>query len=287
VLVRSRYNQVVALDQETEPLSLGSVVDDLLGLRLDDDYLVGADADYLFRTESRYGDSPEPHDWSVLFAVRPDDESSEDELLPVPNDLDDSIASFVLGAVKGIDVRNVVASIVQLRSEFEAAAKAASRGFLDERLAPYLSRTRHFTDGVVEVDGLPTLAAWALQEKLRDGPIKLACCPMCERPWLPDRDATYCRRLAPYAFWTNCREVAKHQAFRQRDPYFLRERKNLYERVRRGSLERTSYDRWLAVNRPGDLGETWVTFDKWQTGGTPNRIRRRKGASDGARQRSS
>jgi hypothetical protein len=115
----------------------------------------------------------------------------------------------------------------------------------------------------VEVPGLVALAAWALEEKLRRGPVAIALCPSCRFFWLPARSGGYCRRPAGYLS-LSCRAKAKQEAFERRHPTYDRECKKLLARVRRGSLPRSEYDRWAAANTP----YSWTPYDEkeetWQ-----------------------
>lgn len=265
---RVLYNQAVPVDGG-EAISLGSIVDDILGLPANEQR-----APYMVLTHARYESPPQARRDarpSLKELVRILGEAVADlEANPAKaKGLIDESAAFVLGDA----TLNTPANCAQLRATFERAATEAADGRLSPELAPHLARVRRLRGGVVEVEDFVALAAWALEEKLRDGPVQTAVCPSCGALWLPERHGVYCQRPL-----FSCRANAKQQTYRERHGDFQRERKKLYERARRGTLSFDVYDRWLEANRPGPKGKTWVPFDKWQGRQRPKK-RNPKGGS--------
>jgi hypothetical protein len=160
-----------------------------------------------------------------------------------------------------------------LQATFHAAALAAADGRLSETLGRYLAGLRRLPDGTVEVDDLPTLAAWALDELLRSGPVRIRVCASCELPFVPERDEEFCYRPAPGASF-KCGDRAAEQRYKAAHGDFHRQRRRLYDRMKRGTLAPKTYEEWLAANRPGPLGDTWIAFADWQAGKRPKATRK-------------
>jgi hypothetical protein len=264
VQYRLRYNQAVPLDGG-EPLSLGSIVDDVLGLPPHN----SGRGTYLLWAYARYHPAEQ--------------EGIADRAFADSGVFADAGAFFSATSPTNHNTLDALPFLFK-----EAVEEDATQGRLSPFLASHLARVTRLADRTIEATDLPALAAWALEEKLRGGPVRVAFCLMCGRRWLPDRHAVYCRRPAPDRHlvanrdalieagdwpWglpvATCREVAKQAAYRERHGDFMRERKKLYERARRGTLDANAYKAWLTGNRPGERETTWVSFEDWKAGKRP------------------
>jgi hypothetical protein len=286
----ARYRQAVPIGADAEPLSLGSIVDDVLGLRWDepyfahlarkyyrpferdlrdvDDHVPDEIVDATRRALDEAGDGADPRTFAILIgrldeflaAGAPDLEHQQFE---------NARARALHGDARPYWRRR--------RDHFEGAVFAAAEGKPSAVVGEHLTRIRVLPGGAVDIPAdLYALASWSLAELLRGGPVRVSICPSCDRPWLPDRDATHCRRPAPGRF-ASCRDVAKQARFVEAHPEFHRERKKLAERVRRGTLDRGEFGLWASENEP----DKWIPFDEWKAA----QIRRNETTTTGRRRK--
>ena len=274
----TRYRQAVHSAQtgrHCRALSLGSVVDDLLGLRLDEPYVGYLAARYAHAFSSPGTTTPSrcrrrilpsrPGCLTAFPNAEADPEAFVRFLRHRPRTVSVALRRSRLCDRSRRNLPEGRAAIErpdweQRREEFRSPIAAASEGRIAPVLSRPLGRVRRLEGGLVELDDIHALAAWCLSELLRSGPVAISTCPQCGSPWLPDRDATYCRRPAP-GHVASCRQVAKKKArFVGKNRGFHLERKKLYERTRRGTLDRADYDAWASENLPAE----WTPFAQWQ-----------------------
>lgn len=280
-----RYGQAKLVDDPRLSWRPARVVDDLLGLRREQTYVT--------HLHFRYGGLCAPKDidtWPLVgtppasvaeLLGRMDDlkrllAMMEPETLQrEAKDLRENLTAWrtdVLGFVLGVwDVASKDAywsAAADLRSLFVSAAWRAANGQLDPALAPHLARVERMQGGIVGVPDLPAFAAWCLEETLRKGPPHVEECGSCGNPWLVERGARYCARSAPETIAT-CRSLDAHKRYVEKHGNFHRQRRRLYDRMKRGTLSTQEYREWLDVNRPGLLGRTWVAWDDWKIGKRP------------------
>jgi hypothetical protein len=152
---------------------------------------------------------------------------------------------------------------------FATAARAAGQGRLHPGLFEHLASLRYHPNGVLEIPDLRAFASWCLTETLREAPPTVEDCGVCGKPWIAERGARYCARPAPGTI-VPCRQLQARKRYEHAHPDFYRQRRRLYDRMKRGTLPKTDYQHWLATNRPGPIGATWVTWEDWQRGITPS-----------------
>ena len=108
---------------------------------------------------------------------------------------------------------------------FLRAAERASRGRFTAELGPHLERVRF--GGASKPDEVPdllALAAWCLDQALRQGRLELRNCAYCERPFLSTGQARYCQRLARGSAGQTCQDVGKVKDYRERQRAAAREK---------------------------------------------------------------
>jgi hypothetical protein len=264
-----RYGKLIdPHDSHQRGLRPARVVDDVLGLRAEQVYLGYLGFRYLWtpklvRVQQRVGGPEvEPPTLPQLLADLRGWMGADRPPPPKTEQILDSIAPFVLPGQERFPGRltELQADFDELRGRFARAVGEAAQGILSPEIALDLARVRRVDDGVIEGDDLPALAAWCLEELLRRGPVDVADCDLCGLPWLRERGVRFCMRPAP-GHGASCRSVAAQTRFRSVNRQYHRERKRLYERVRRGTLPREEYERWLRENRPGVEGRDWKRFE--------------------------
>jgi uncharacterized protein DUF6076 len=270
VQIKTRYGKAVLLDDPSISWRPSRVVDDLLGLRTDVPYQT-----YLLM---RYGLQQQPPELVELTAGGDPDMAAEK--------ITETWLQNVMRFAFGVDEPTAPAlerAKEQWKELFSAAASRAAVGELAPELAPLLARARRLPGGTVDVPDLPSFAAWCLEERLRHGPVPLQVCENCGQPWLAERGARYCKRPANPGTMVSCRSLVAHSRYLSEHRNFHRQRRRLYDRMKRGTLPEQEYDAWKAANRPGPLGKTWVSWDDWKTGKRPRnrKTSQKKGGSDG------
>jgi hypothetical protein len=299
VKIRPRYGRAHEIDDPTRSYVLGQIVDDVIGMRPDDAlYWIFLSERYIHPSSAAAdGVDISARDWRQQLLRQTetlqdwadgigDTAESRNAVAEWFEELMREVASVsgpaLASAAAARDPVALRAAAEEQARVFTTAVQAAAEGIFDPGLAPHLARVQRHHGGIVEVHDLQSFAAWALEELLRRGPIRVATCPLCGNPWLPTRAASHCARPAP-GHLLPCRTVAKVSRFRGRHPDYDREYRRLYERFRRARGKpdeaelRPSYRAWFDANRPGPEGKTWVKFDDWQKGKRPRASRKEGG----------
>jgi hypothetical protein len=260
--VKLRYGRTVSLRDTPKPNSWqpARVVDDLLALRAERPYLLHV---------LKYSAEAQAARWAVegKKQLAPADLTASGEefarfLLLEPGQMGE-LMLYINGQTDEPPA-DVVAVFDELREAFDRAAKDAAAGRTSPELADHLTRVERLEPRTVEVPDIAAFGAWCLELLLEGGPIKLATCELCGYPWLPSRaTGHYCQRPAP-GRQTTCRVVASVNQYGQAHAKFKNERRRLYERMKRGTLDENEYQTWKRENRPGKKGKDWRDFETWK-----------------------
>lgn len=225
-------------------LPLTAPVNDLLGIR--------AQWPYAVHLHSRYSDF-----WP-------------DEWIRIPEEIDTAgMDERELGATAVAEqIVTIQATAGRLRQQklptkLLEACRQAEHGHFSAILAPFLERVLRRPgdepDEIPEGD-LPTLAAWALDQALREHTLEVRECALCKVPWLASAEQTspYCDRPYP-GRQMSCRSLKKDEHFRESQRDWRREYKRLHERRKRGTLSEADWNAWRAENTP----DAWIAFAEW------------------------
>jgi Family of unknown function (DUF6076) len=144
------------------------------------------------------------------------------------------------------------------------------------RLAPLLAQVKSLGYArSIEVPSLAALAAWALVQEVEHGSHVLRQCSSCQRPFFARVPAGmtrlaaatvlewYCQRPAP-GLTISCAQVHAVDRFGREREEWSREYRKVMARKLRGTVSEKEFRAWKAVSGPGERGKDWIPFDQWK-----------------------